>query len=168
MNRDRFNFVGNNKWLKHIVYFTVFNQYLYVKSANSAYEYLKRVMVKGLFENQQELFKYLEDDKGNPILNENKEKIYLYQCGEIKDECQDPLDLYIGIEDFMIPSLLESVIRDLTPDVYRPVDVKNNANDNLSGIQSGNPDRGYNNPNPVSVNSYGQPGQLRHQEEQYE
>jgi hypothetical protein len=156
INRDRFTYVGNNKWLQHIVYFTVFNEYLYVKSASPGFEYLKKVMVRGFFESQEELFK--KDSDGN----------YIYQCENTGiNECQDPLDLLVGLEDFMIPSLLESVIRDLTPDIYRPVDLKNNANDNLSGIQTGNPDRGYNAQNPVSVNSYGQPGQLR-QEEQYE
>jgi hypothetical protein len=159
VSKDRFSYVGKNKWLKHIVYFTIFNQYLYVKSANSGYEYLKKVMVRGLFEDHEELFK--QDEKGN----------YIYQCNKLEDECPiDPLDVAIGIEDFMIPGLLESVIRDLTPDVYRPIDILNNAKDNLSGLQGGKPDRGYNQQNPTAVNMFGQPGQVRNQpsEEQYE
>jgi len=115
-------------------------------------------MVRGLFEDQKEL--YSKD--------ENDEYKYLCELSDI-DPCTDPLDMKVGIEDFMIPALLESVIRDLTPDIYRPVDTQNNASDNLSGIQGGNPDRGYNQQNPVAVNSYGQPGQLRQpQEGQYE
>jgi len=84
----------------------------------------------------------------------------MYQCNDTdeKDACLDPLDMEVGVEDFMIPALLESIIRDLTPDIYRPQDTINNAKDNLSGLQGGNPDRGYNQQNPVAVNQYGQPG----------
>jgi hypothetical protein len=130
--------------------FLIFNEYLYVKSANSGYENLKKVMIKGLFSDTEEIFK--KDEEGN----------YIYQCGDVDiNECQDPLDMELGLEDFMIPSLIESVIRDLTPDIYRPQDFKNNANDNFSGLQGSNPDRGYNNQNPTTVNSYGQPGRLQ-------
>jgi len=104
-------------------------------------------------------YELIDPDKSDIMENRN----YIYQCGDVEDNCTDPLDFPIGIEDFMIPSLLESIIRDLTPDIYRPQDYMNNAKDNLGGLQGDNPDRGYNQTNPTAVNPYGQPGQVRQQ-----
>jgi|GEM_PF-4021396 len=56
-----------------------------------------------------------------------------YHCGETS-ECIDPLDIVIPIEEAMIPAIMEMVLKDLVPAVYKPEDIVNDAKDGLSEI----------------------------------
>ena len=110
-------FTGHNKYLKHIVYFTIYNRYLYVKGFNTGYQYLKNVMFRGVLEDPQEAFK--EE----------------YSCGaHLHGDCTDILDMTVPVEESMIPALMEMVLKDLTPAVYRPDDGVNNAHDRLGKV----------------------------------
>ena len=109
------NYVGNNKYLKKIIYFTVYNHYLYVKGFHTGYEYIKKVMLHGIFENPADA---LKDE---------------YRCDGGND-CRDILDMKVPIEESMVPALMEMVLKDLMPAVYKPEDIQNNANDDLNQV----------------------------------
>lgn len=113
ISKERMPYTGYNKYLKNIIYFSIWNNYLYVKSTNSGYEYLKTVSLTGLFE--------------DPSITTKPE----YSCNGTK--CVDILDMLVPIEEALVPSLMEMVIQDLNPDIYRPEDNINNAKDDLSG-----------------------------------
>ena len=106
---ERYPFTGHNKYLKKIVYFTILGGYLYAKSFDSSFQYIKQVQLIGLFNNPTEV---------------NKKE---YLCNGTV-EC-DPLDLPVYLEEYLIPPLLEMIIKDLIPQVYRPEDKTNTASD---------------------------------------
>ena len=112
---ERMQFVGHNKYLKKIIYFTVYNHYLYVKGFSTGYEYLKKVMFHGILE-----------DPADALKSE-------YRCDN-GDGCKDILDMKVPIEESMVPALMEMVLKDLTPSVYKPEDKTNDAKDDLSEV----------------------------------
>ena len=116
-------YVSNNKYLRNIIYFAVFNEHLYVKSNRSDYEYLKKIMLTGVFEDPSQ------------ILNPE------YNCQYTVDNCVDILDTKIPIESSLIPSIMNVVINDLSLSIYKPEDKNNNANDDLSGLQNNSQSR---------------------------
>lgn len=116
INRERFRYVGDNKYLKNTIYVTLGpDKHLYFKSYNPQYLYLEKIKFTSIFEDF-ELASELECD------NINKERI----C--------DPLDKEFPIEVGLIPVLIELVMKELLGALYRPKDEKNDATDNLSGI----------------------------------
>ena len=58
----------------------------------------------------------------------------VYSCDGNSDGCVDILDVNVPVEESMIPALMEMVLKDLTPAVYRPEDGVNNANDRLGKV----------------------------------
>ena len=52
-----------------------------------------------------------------------------------EDIC-DILEREFPIEEALIPQLIETVVKSLTSGLYKPEDVENNANDDLSTITS--------------------------------
>lgn len=112
VSEERFSYVGNNKWLKNIIYFTKHSDsYLYLKSQNSNFKYLKKVIVTALFSNPLEAAKLSCDQDGN-------------SC--------DYLNTEFPLENALIPILIEMIVKELTPSVYKPEDDVNDASDNLS------------------------------------
>lgn len=114
VSRDRMRYVGNNKYLKNIIYCSINpDNYLYFKSYNPQFLYLDSVRFTGIFQNSKEVSK-LELD------NENT------NC--------DILDSVFPLEDALIPPLIELVVKELLGANYRPTDSVNNANDDLEGL----------------------------------
>lgn len=114
ISEDRFRFVGNNKWLYKIIYFTVgTDKHLYLKSTNPNFKYLKKVEVNALFEDTVEAAK----------LSCNKEEGF---C--------EYLDTKYPLEESLIPVLIELVVKELGSTIYKPEDNINNASDDLSGL----------------------------------
>ena len=114
ISEGRFRFVGNNKWLSKIIYFTVgTDKHLYLKSTNPNFKYLKKVEVNALFEDALEAAK----------LN----------CNEDGSNC-DYLNSKYPFEESLIPLLIEMVVKELTPTIYKPEDDINNASDDLTGL----------------------------------
>lgn len=112
VNNARFSYVGNNKWLKRIVYFTLgTDQYIYLKSMNPDFKYLQRIAVTGLF--------------SDPV-------------AAIKNSCVegncDYLNTEYPLEADLVTALLGVVTNDLSEAVYRPEDSINNANDDLNRV----------------------------------
>lgn len=118
VSRDRFNYVGYNRWLENIIYATIGPDHrLYVKSGNPQHLYLNKVRVNGVFEDFQKASDYACDS----------------QTGE---ECPvlDLLDREFPIEDALVPPMIELVVKELVPAVYKPQDGNNNAQDDLAKV----------------------------------
>lgn len=113
-NADRIKYVGNNKWLQNIIYAARGNNnHLLLKSNNPQFLYLKKVTLRGIFENAEEASDLECDNQGNI-------------------EACDILDRDFPIEDALIVPLIELILKDLIPSVTAPEDKANDANDSLS------------------------------------
>ena len=114
VSRDRMRYVGYNKYLKNIIYCSIGpDGYLYFKSANPQFLYLKKVRFTGIFQDSKEASKY--------------------QCSEENNVC-DIMDNDFPIEDALVPPLIELVVKELSNATYRPEDTDNNAHDDLEGL----------------------------------
>lgn len=114
VSRDRMRYVGNNKYLKNIIYCSINpDRYLYFKSSNPQFLYLESVRFTGIFQDSKEAAK----------LGLNNEEA---SCSI--------LDSYFPLEDALVPPLIELVVKELTGAEYKPADTQNNANDDLEGL----------------------------------
>lgn len=114
VSKDRMKYIGYNKYLKNIIYCSIGpDEYLYFKSANPQFLYLKKVRFTGIFQDSKEASKY--------------------QCNEENNVC-DIMDNDFPIEDALVPPLIELVVKELSNATYRPEDTDNNAHDDLEGL----------------------------------
>lgn len=116
ISRERMRYVGNNKWLKNIIYVSKGpDDYLYFKSSNPQYMYLEKVKMTGIFE--------------------NPEKVAELQC-ESEDKQCDVLDMEFPLEEGLVSQVIEIVVKYLSGAIYKPKDETNDANDDLSDLVS--------------------------------
>lgn len=112
VSKNRFKYVGNNKWLLNFIYATIGpDDYLYLKSQNPQYLYLEKIKVSVVLEDPEEA----ED---------------LLCCNE--DDSCDFLNTTFSLRDYLIPQVIQYVVKELSGVEYRPRDFQNNAADNLS------------------------------------
>lgn len=112
---DRFPYTGNNRWTQNMIYVTKNpDQYLYLKSSNPQYAYLKKVTVEGIFEDYTEAAKLSCDDCNCAV------------C--------EPLDSEFPLDSHLVTELIQFVVKELLGAAYRPKDSKNNAEDDLSDL----------------------------------
>ena len=118
VSRDRMRFVGTNKYLQNIIYTSLGpDLHLYLKSSNPQFLYLEG-------ENKLKVSAVFEDfDKAAEL-----------SCTEGSDAPCDALDAEFPIRDYLVPSLIEYVVKELLGAVYRPKDNQNNAHDEMSGL----------------------------------
>lgn len=115
INRERFKYVGSNKFLQNIIYSTLApNKHLYLKSNNPQYKYLEKVQLTGIFE---------DSSKASELSCEKNSK-----C--------DILDRDFPIEEGLIPQMIELIVKELSGVIYRPTDTINNATDDLNKINT--------------------------------
>ena len=115
VSRERMRYVGTNKWLKNIIYTSKGpDGYLYFKSSNPQFLYLEKVRMTGIFEDPDKAAE-LECNSNNNL------------------EC-DVLDREFPLEEGLVASVIELVIKYLSGAVYRPKDQENDANDDLSDL----------------------------------
>lgn len=117
VSKERFRYVGNNRWLQNIIYATIGpDNYLYLKSSNPQYLYLRNAKFSGIFSDPEEVSELLcdKDENGN--------------C--------DILDSTFPLEDYLIPQCIQLTVKELIGAVYRPKDYRNNAADDLSELAS--------------------------------
>lgn len=116
VSRERMRYVGYNKYLTNIIYTSIGpDNYLYFKSFNPQYLYLKKVRMTGIFEDPQAASELqCPDEDGNII------------C--------DILDREFPIEEALVPPLIQLVVEELTKAEYKPEDKENNSDDDLSNI----------------------------------
>lgn len=112
--RDRMRYVGTNKFLRNIIYVSLGpDQHLYLNSNNPQFLYLKKLRMSAVFEDFDGVSDYLCDDDGSSIA-----------C--------DVLDETFPIREYLVPTLIELVVKELVGSVYKPVDDRNNASDDLA------------------------------------
>lgn len=105
VDKNRFRFVGENKYMKNIIYVTLYDHYLWLKAENPQFLYLQKVRMTGIFDNAAEAAKLA--------------------C---EPTC-DNLDSTFPIADDKVPQLLEFVYKELQAPVVEPEDKDNNAQD---------------------------------------
>ena len=116
--RDRMRFVGTNKFLQNIIYVSLGpDMHLYLRSNNPQFLYLKKLRMSAVFEDFDEAAGLLCDDDGSSTA-----------C--------DVLDQEFPIRDYLVPTLIELVVQQLTGSEYKAVDNKNDADDNLSKVNT--------------------------------
>lgn len=118
VSKTRFRHIGYNKWLQNIIYATIGpDDYLYLKSNNPQYIYLRHIKVDGIFSNPEDAIALMCDDS------------------EDGGKC-DVLDSSFPLEDALIPQCIQLTVKELIGAAYRPRDYQNNASDDLSTIAS--------------------------------
>ena len=117
VSRDRMRYVGTNKYLQNIIYTSLGpDLHLYLNSSNPQFFYLegeKKLRVTAVFEDFDEAAGLLCDQDG-------------------EDASCDVLDAEFPIREYLVPTLIELIVKALAGSEYRPEDVKNDANDDLS------------------------------------
>lgn len=116
--RGKMRYIGTNKYLQNIIYVSLApNYHLYFNSNNPQFLYLQKIRLAGTFEDYDEASKLLCDSEGN-------------------DTSCDPLEMEFPIRDYLVPTLLELCIKDITGAAYKPKEDTNNAKDDLADIAS--------------------------------
>lgn len=113
INKERFRFVGHNKWLQNIIYATEMNNHIYLKSSNPQYKYLKKIQYKGIFEDPTKAFDL--------------------ECDNDDKKC-DILEQIVPLEETLIEPLIELVGKILKSNLYLAKDDINNASDDQSQL----------------------------------
>lgn len=107
VSRERYPFVGKNKWLSNIIYCTVDtlgNLIIKKYEGNNKVAIPKAICLTAIFE--------------EPVL-------------DIED---NKLDSEFPIEESLVPNLIQTVLKDLLGAAYRPSDNTNNASDDLAAL----------------------------------
>ena len=116
--RDRMRYIGTNKFLQNIIYVSLGpDLHLYLNSSNPQFLYLKKLRMSAVFEDFDEMSSYLCNDDGSSI-----------SC--------DVMDEVFPIREYLVPTLMELVVKELTSAKYQPVDDKNNAADDMSKVST--------------------------------
>ena len=118
ISRDRMRYVGTNKYLRNIIYTSIGpDLHVYLKSSNPQFMYLKKLRMSAVFEDFDQVTDLLCDDNGE---------------GQV---C-DVLDMDFPIREYLVPMLIELVVKELTGAKYQIADKSNDANDNLSDVRT--------------------------------
>lgn len=113
---ERMRYTTYNKWTQNLIYAAKGpDDYLYLKSSNPQYLYLEKLRMKAVFEDFEDAAQYACDDSGEEL-----------NC--------DILDMKFPLENALVPTVIELVMKELLGASYRPKDSTNNANDDLSDI----------------------------------
>lgn len=114
--RDRMRYIGTNKFLQNIIYVSLGpDLHLYLNSSNPQFLYLKKLRMSAVFEDFDDVSDYLCDDDGDSTA-----------C--------DVLDEVFPIREYLVPTLIELVVKELVGSEYKPSDEKNNSADDLSKV----------------------------------
>ena len=123
VSRDRMRYIGSNKYLQNIIYTSLGpDLHLYLNSSNPQFFYLEgknKLRVSAIFEDFDEAADLLCDKDGNSTV-----------C--------DVLDAEFPIRDYLVPTLIELVVKEVTGSKYQPKDTINNATDDLAGLTAKN------------------------------
>lgn len=116
--RDRMRYVGTNKFLQNIIYVSLGpDLHLYLNSSNPQFLYLKKLRMSAVFEDFDDISCYLCDEDGN-------------------SKACDVFDEVFPIREYLVPTLMELVVKELTTAKYQPVDEHNNASDDMSKVST--------------------------------
>ena len=114
VSKDRFKYVGHNKWLQNIIYACLDpSGKIYMNSNNPQFLYLEKAQLSGIFESAEEASEL--------------------ECGKDGESVAcDILDRDFPLEDALIAPMLELIVKELSPATIAPEDEENNAKDDLS------------------------------------
>lgn len=119
VSRDRMRYVGTNPFLKNIIYVSLGpDLHLYLNSVNPQFFHLEKLRMSAVFEDFDSASDLLCDDNGD-------------------DASCDVLDADFPVREYLVPPLIELVVKELVGANYRPEDKENNATDDLSGLKRG-------------------------------
>ena len=131
---NRFPYAGTSKYFKNKIYGTLgYDHYLYLKSNMKDFyedtEENRVVYINGVFESPKDALSEscntgLSDSHGNECIAPNG-----------YNKCE-PLDNPFPIEDSLVTQLIALVLNAIRQNIYNPRDRQNNANDDLSSIES--------------------------------
>ena len=111
--RDRMRFTGSNPYLQNIIYVSVGpDLHLYLNSSNPQFMYLKKLRMTALFEDIDAASELLCDEEGSP------------------KPC-DVLDMEFPIREYLVPLLIDLVVKELSGASVRKEDTRNNAKDDI-------------------------------------
>lgn len=113
VSKERMQFVGNNKWLSNIIYVTKGpDDYLYLKSDNPQFLYLKNIKLSAVFNSVKDAYELSCDKEGS--------------C--------DIMDMEFPLEEGLVGTLVQMIVQEFSVQRYAPQDEINNASDDLSGL----------------------------------
>ena len=116
VSRDRMRYTGSNKYLQNVIYSSLNpNQHLYLNSSNPQFLYMKKIRMSAVFEDFDEASDLLCDDTGS-------------------DTSCDVLEAEFPIREYLVPPLIELVVKSLNGVKFHPEDWRNNAKDDLAGL----------------------------------
>ena len=115
VNRDRMRYVGTNPYLRNIIYVAIGpDLHLYLNSNNPQFFYLegeRKLRVNAIFEDFDEASSLLCDNDG-------------------EDASCDVMDADFPIRDYLVPPLIEMVVKNITGSfVYKPDEANNSRDD---------------------------------------
>lgn len=115
VSNERFKYVGYNSYLRNQIYATIApSNYLYMRSNNPQMYYLEKVKVTGIFENAS--------------------KAAELECDKEEEGTCDVMDMRYPLEEGLIPTVVELIVKELGGQKYAASDSSNNANDDLSDL----------------------------------
>lgn len=113
---EKLKFVNYNKFLQNIIYCALApDGHVYLKSSNPQFQYLERIKLSAVFEDFEEASNLSCDEEGN------------------QDNC-DIMEKEFPLESYLVPALINDVVKQLLGSRYIPKDSSNDANDTLSDI----------------------------------
>lgn len=116
--RDRMRFVGTNKFLQNIIYVSIGpDLHLYLRSSNPQFLYMQKLRMSAIFEDFDGAADLLCDADGSSTA-----------C--------DVLDATFPIREYLVPTMIELIEKEVLGAEYRGADKMNNANDDLADIAS--------------------------------
>lgn len=111
ISRDRMRYIGSNPYLKNITFVSLGPDYrLYLNSSNTQFLHLKQIRMNAVFEDFEEAAKMHCDDDCN--------------C----TPC-DVLDMEFPMREYLVPTLIELVLKEILGVKYQPRDLQNDAAD---------------------------------------
>ena len=114
VSRDKMKHVGSNPYMKNLIYASIGpDLHLYLTSSNPQFLYLKNIRMSAIFEEFDAADGLLCDDSG------------------ASTSC-DPFEADFPIREYLVPALIELVVKELTGSKYQAIDRVNNASDDLS------------------------------------
>lgn len=116
VSRDKMRYVGTNPYLQNIIYTSIGPDFhLYLNSSNPQFLYLRKLRVSAIFEDMDEAAGLLCDSDG-------------------ESQSCDVLDMEFPIRDYLVPTLIELVVKELSGNFLRRPDETNNAKDDQPDV----------------------------------
>lgn len=116
ISRDRMRYVGSNPYLSNILYVALGpDLHLYLNSGNPQFLYLQKIRMSAVFEDFDAVSDLLCDAEGD-------------------DTSCDVLEAEFPIREYLVPPLLEMVVKVLTGSTILREDKVNNAKDDMGEV----------------------------------